>query len=57
MSLMIVSIYKIHISIKNQVHNNSDKLIKPEKIETKNILISRKSFKGLVIWYYTILKK
>ena len=57
MSLMIVSIYKIHISIKNQAHNNSDKLIKLEKIETKNILISRKNFKDLVIWYYTILEK
>ena len=32
---MIVSIYKIHISIKNQAHNYSDKLIKLEKIEKK----------------------
>ena len=51
MSLMIVSIYKIHISIKNQAHNNSDKLIKLEKIETKNILISRKIWFGDLVLY------
>ena len=41
----------MHISIKNRVHNQSNDLIKPEKIEIKNILINQKKFKDLVIYF------
>ena len=34
---------KMHISIKNQVYNNYDNLIKQDKIETKKILINGKN--------------
>ena len=37
-----MGVYKIHISIESRVNNHSDTLIKPEKIETKSILIDEK---------------
>ena len=41
----------MHSNIKNQVHNHSNDLIKPEQIETKNILTDDKRFKDLVIYF------
>ena len=41
----------MHINIQNRVRNHSDDLIKPEKIETENILIDEKNFKDLVIYF------
>ena len=41
----------MHINIKKQVHNNSDDLIKPEQIETKNVVIDEKNFKDLVLYF------
>ena len=56
--ILIVGIYKDayqYINIKNQVHNHSDDLIKPEKIETKNILID-KNFKDVAIYFTRYVK-
>ena len=41
----------MHIKVKNQVHNHSENLIKPEKIENKNILIDEVNFENLVIYF------
>ena len=41
----------MHINIKNPICNHSNDLIKPEKIETKIILINKKNFKDLVIYF------
>ena len=41
----------MHISIKNRVHNHSNDLIKPEKVEIKNILLNQKNFKDLMIYF------
>ena len=44
----------MHINIRNQVHNNSDNLIKPEKTEIKNIIIDEKNRKDLVIHSFSL---
>ena len=52
--MIIVGIYKIHtkkINIKSQVHYHYENLIKPQKLETKNILIKKKIYKVLVIYF------
>ena len=41
----------MHVNIKNRFHNYFDDLIKPEKMETKNILFDEKNFKYLVICF------
>ena len=41
----------MHINIKNRAHNHSEDLMKPNKIETKNILIDEKKFKDLIIYF------
>ena len=52
---MIVGIYKIHtkkINIKNQVQYHYENLVKAKKkTETRNILIDKKSYKDLVIYF------
>ena len=42
-----IYIYNMHINIKNRICNHSDDVIKPEKIETKNILINKITLKIL----------
>ena len=54
MYLMTVGIYKIHtkkINIKNQVQYHYENLVKPKKTETRNILIDKKRYKDLVIYF------
>ena len=44
------------LRIKNRrIYNDSDHSVKREKIETKNILIDKKNFKGLVIHFIDTL--
>ena len=38
------------INIENQVHYHYENLIKPKKIETKNVFIDKKSYKDFVIY-------
>ena len=43
---MIVGIYKMHskkIDVKNQVHYFYENIIKPKKIDTRNVFIDDKS--------------
>ena len=54
MYLMIVGIYKIHIkeiNIKNRVFNDFDNLVKPKKLKTKTVLIDKKNYEDLVIYF------
>ena len=48
-------IWKMHIqkiNIKNRVYNyHFDNLVKPKKLESKNILIVEKNFKDLTIYF------
>ena len=46
----------MHINIKNRFHNHSDNLTKPEKKETKYILIDEKSLKHFVIYFTRYVK-
>ena len=39
------------INIKNRVYNCFDNIIKPKKLATKNILIDKKNYKDLVIYF------
>ena len=39
------------INIKNQVHQNYENLIKSKKLGTRNILIDKKSYKDMVIYF------
>ena len=51
---MIVGIYKMHtkkIYIKNQVHYHYKNLIESKKLETRNVLINKKSYRNLVIYF------
>ena len=51
---MIEGTYKMHtkkINIKNQVHQNYENLIKSKKLGTRNILIDKKSYKDMVIYF------
>ena len=51
---MIVGIYKMHtkkINIKNQVHCHYKNLIESKKLETRNVLINKKSYRNLVIYF------
>ena len=51
---MIVAVYKMYtteIIIKSQIFDIYENLVRPEKLETKNILIDEKSYKGLVIYF------
>ena len=48
--IMCLKILGKEIYIKNQVFDFYDSLIKPKKIETKNIVIDEKSCKDLVIY-------
>ena len=41
----------MHINIKNRAHSHSEDLMKPNKVETKNILIDEKKFKDLIIYF------
>ena len=38
-------------NIKNQVHYHDESLVKPKKIEIKNIFIDKKIYKDLVIYF------
>ena len=38
-------------NIKNRVYDYFDNLIKPKKIETNNILIDKKNYRDLVIYF------
>ena len=52
--MMIEGTYKMHtkkINIKNQVHQNYENLIKSKKLGTRNILIDKKSYKDMVIYF------
>ena len=44
----------MHVNIRNWICNYSINLFKLEKIETENILIDKKNYKDLVI-YFTML--
>ena len=51
---MVLVIYKTHtkeINIEHQFHYHYENLIKPKKLETKNIFIDKKSYKDLVIYF------
>ena len=51
---MIVGIYKMHtkkIYIKNQVHYHYKNLIESKKLENRNVLINKKSYRNLVIYF------
>ena len=51
---MIVAICKIHtkkINIKDKAHYDYENLIEPKKLETRNILIDKKSYKDLEIYF------
>ena len=51
---MVLVIYKRHtkeINIKHQFHYHYENLIKPKKLETKNIFIDKKSYKDLLIYF------
>ena len=48
--LTILGMYKIHTNIKNRICKHSDDLRKTKKTETKNILVNKKTSKGLVIY-------
>ena len=39
------------MNTKNQVHYRYKNLIKPKKIDTRNIFINKKSYKALVIHF------
>ena len=43
------------INIKNQFHHHYENLIRPKKLETRNIFIDKKSHKDLVILLDIIL--
>ena len=49
--LAIVTIYKMHINIKNRISNYSHNLIKSEKLEIENFLMDEKNCKVLVIYF------
>ena len=42
-----MSIYKIHVNIKNQIHNHPDNLFKPEKKRKKD----EKKIKDMVVYF------
>ena len=51
---MIMDIYKMYtqkIKIKHQFHYNSENLVKPRKLETRNTFIYKKSYKCMVIYF------
>ena len=52
---MIVGIYKMHIkeiNVRNRVYSyHIDNLVKAKNLETKNILIDKKIYKDLTIYF------
>ena len=40
-----------NINIKNQIHYHFENLIKPKKLETRNICIDKKIYKNLVVYF------